>query len=256
MWPLPASVGKGTKLRRQLQPCDYTVGWICAIHPELAAAQEMLNEEHAHIPDHNDTVRYTLGRIYSHNVVIACLPGGSIGTQSAATVAARMRSRFTNIKFGLLMVGIGGGVPSIEQDIRLGDVVVSHPYQQHGGVVQHDFGKTMPQGHMRTGWLNAPPPVLLSAIVEQRARRLRRQSTLENHLADLEDRVWRSSPKSGPVLMCCSMQLMSTLEGQIARIAPVHRKFSVLDESLECTYTTVQSRQVTRLSKTILGEMK
>src|SRR5690242_5572380 len=180
-WPPSAPAGMGTKMRRQLQTRDYTVGWICALPTELAAAQEMLDEEHEPILDHNDSVFYTLGRIYKHNVAITCLPG-SIGTQSAATVAARMRSRFTNIRFGL-MVGIGGGVPSIELDIRLGDVVVSHPYQQHGGVVQYDFGKTMAKGHIRTGWLNAPPPVLLSAIVEQRARHIRRQSTVKNHLA-------------------------------------------------------------------------
>jgi nucleoside phosphorylase len=60
-----------------------------------------------------------------------------MGPQSAAAVATRMTSRFTSIRFGL-MVGIGGGVPSAA-DIRLGDVVVSHPYLQHGGVVQYDF---------------------------------------------------------------------------------------------------------------------
>lgn len=105
-----------------------------------------------------------------------------MGWRSDGISGNQSQSRFTNIKFGL-MVGIGGGVPSVELDIRLGDVVVSHPYQQHGGVVQYDFGKTMTKGHMRTGWLNAPPPVLLSAIVEQRARHFRQQSTFKHHLA-------------------------------------------------------------------------
>lgn len=182
MWPAPKPAGMVSERRRRLHTRDYTVGWICALPIELAAAQEMLDEVHEPNLDQSDTLLYNLGRIHGHNVVIACLPAGTTGTQSAATVAARMRSRFSNIKFGL-MVGIGGGVPSVEQDIRLGDVVVSHPYQQHGGVVQYDFGKTMTKGHTRTGWLNAPPPVLLSAIVEQRARSIRRQSTLENHLA-------------------------------------------------------------------------
>jgi nucleoside phosphorylase len=39
-----------------------------------------------------------------------------------------------NIKIGLL-VGIGGGLPNKQNDIRLGDVVVSKPEGQYGGVV-------------------------------------------------------------------------------------------------------------------------
>ena len=37
------------------------------------------------------------------------------------------------------MVGIGGGVPKL---VRLGDVVVSVPTDEFGGVIQWDFGKT------------------------------------------------------------------------------------------------------------------
>jgi hypothetical protein len=52
------------------------------------------------------------------------------------------------------MVGIGGGVPK-EADIRLGDVVVSKPTGDFGGMVQYDFGKTDGQGVFeRTGTLN------------------------------------------------------------------------------------------------------
>lgn len=38
------------------------------------------------------------------------------------------------------MVGIGGGVPSEKNDIRLGDIVVSAPRDGEGGVFQYDFG--------------------------------------------------------------------------------------------------------------------
>ena len=48
-----------------------------------------------------------------------------------------MRRSFP-IKFGL-MVGVGGGVLSKKDDIRLGDVVVSQPAGSHGGVVQWDL---------------------------------------------------------------------------------------------------------------------
>ncbi|KAJ4989473.1 kinesin light [Stagonosporopsis vannaccii] len=144
-------------------------------HVAAASASQDWDENRVGNFKHATTLAfYTLGRIYNHNMAITCLPG-SIGTQSAATVAARIRSRFTNIRFGL-MVGIGGGVPSIDLDIRLGDVVVIYPYQQHRDVVQYDFGKTMTKGHIRTGWLNAPPSVLLSAIIEQRFRNIATQA--------------------------------------------------------------------------------
>ena len=148
---------------------DYTVGWVCALPIELAAAREMLDEEHEDL-DHNvnDTIIYTLGRIGDHYVVIACLPGGQTGNNSAAAVVVQMKSSFTSIRFGL-MVGVGGGVPSTEADIRLGDVVVSSPSKAYGGVVQYDFGKSTPSGFERTGFLNAPPTVLLSAIAKLQA---------------------------------------------------------------------------------------
>lgn len=67
------------------------------------------------------------------------------------------------------MVGVAGGVPSKEHDIRLGDVVISEPSDQNGGVIQYLFGKTGKDGKVkRTGWLNSPPPVLLTALKKLR----------------------------------------------------------------------------------------
>jgi nucleoside phosphorylase len=168
--------------RRRLDAAAYTVGWICALPIELAAAQVMLDEEH--LPhDDIDSTQYTLGRIGSHNIVLACLPAGQMGIAPAAFSAGQTMSRFKSIRFGL-MVGVGGGVPSAEADIRLGDVVVSQPYKQHGGVVQYDFGKTGRDGQMtRTGSLNAPPPALLHAVANLRARHYQGLAALTAHLA-------------------------------------------------------------------------
>lgn len=121
------------------------MGWVCALHIELAAAQEMLDEEHETLYLDDDTTIYTLGSMGEHNVVVACLPDGQTGTTSAAAVAMQMKSAFKSIRFGL-MVGIGGGVPSDEADVRLGDVVISQPDKTHSGVVQYDFGKATPSG--------------------------------------------------------------------------------------------------------------
>ncbi|OQE25447.1 hypothetical protein PENSTE_c006G08700 [Penicillium steckii] len=144
---------------------DYTVALICALPLEMTAAIALLDQRHDDLPPRpNDSNTYILGQIHGHNVAIACLPSGVYGTTSAATVAIQMQSTFESIRFGLL-AGIGGGVPSENTDIRLGDVVVSKPTTNLGGVIQYDYGKTVAGGRFeRTGVLNKPPPVLLTAV--------------------------------------------------------------------------------------------
>ncbi|CAI6092239.1 unnamed protein product [Clonostachys chloroleuca] len=87
--------------------------------------------------DQND---YTTGRIGQHDVVLAYLPG--MGTQNAAAEAASMKTRFYGLKMALLL-GICGAVPRIgDDDVMLGDVVVSNR------IVQYDCGirATLKQG--------------------------------------------------------------------------------------------------------------
>jgi nucleoside phosphorylase len=184
--------------QRRLSRKDYNVGWVCALPIELAAAHEMLDEEHQSLSlDAEDTNLYTLGRIAEHNVVIACLPAGQMGTNSAAAVAVQMKSKFNAIRFGL-MVGIGGGVPSAEVDIRLGDVVVSQPHQGHGGVVQYDIGKTTPSGFGRTGFLNTPPTILLNSLSKLRANYNRNRGNLPIHLSKLSHLPKFARSNAGP----------------------------------------------------------
>jgi len=175
-------------MSQQLPRNEYTVGWVCALPIEFAAAQEMLDEEHAdllHEPDDNDENTYALGSIGGHNVAIGCLPAGRIGNNPAAAVAMQMRATFKGLRFSL-MVGVGGGVPSAEADIRLGDVVVSQPDKTFNGVVQYDFGKTTPSGFGRTGALNAPPQTLLGAVAKVRANELRGRTKMREYIARLD----------------------------------------------------------------------
>ncbi|GJP98531.1 ankyrin repeat domain-containing protein 50 [Aspergillus niger] len=164
---------------QQLSHDDYTIGWVCALPIEAAAATAMLDQIHPALPTHpRDSNSYTLGSIGSHHVVIACLPAGVYGTTSAATVASNMFISFGSICH-LLMVGIGGGVPSASADIRLGDVVVSIPTPRFEGVVQYDYGKTIGQGRFeRTGTLNKPSTSLLTAVNSLRAADLRNGSQI------------------------------------------------------------------------------
>ncbi|KAJ5761735.1 uncharacterized protein N7511_005117 [Penicillium nucicola] len=151
--------------RAPLSQEQYTVGWICALPLEMAAASLMLDTIHPTLPNKStDQNTYTLGNIGEHNIVIACLPVGAYGNVSAATVAMQLLWSFPSIRFGL-MVGIGGGVPNRNADIRLGDIVVSQPRDTSGGVIQYDLGKVLQSGQFqRTGMLNRPPKILLTAL--------------------------------------------------------------------------------------------
>ncbi|RHZ45743.1 uncharacterized protein CDV56_101041 [Aspergillus thermomutatus] len=152
---------------------DYTVGWVCPLEIELIAALEMLDEEHEPLPqpptDHN---LYHLGSVAGHKVVIAGL--WQAGNNPATAVVTQMRIRFPNLRFALL-VGIGGGVPTITDNgmLRLGHVVVSQPVGPFSGAIQYDHGKARDGVFERTGPLAPPPPVLLlaaQALAAQRAR--------------------------------------------------------------------------------------
>ena len=66
-------------MAKQHHPCyeDYIIGWVCALLIELAAAQEMLDEDYENFNcDANNINVYMLSRIGEHNIVIACLPEG------------------------------------------------------------------------------------------------------------------------------------------------------------------------------------
>ncbi|KAI9765366.1 MAG: hypothetical protein M1840_007446 [Geoglossum simile] len=172
---------------------EYTVGWVCALPKEQTAATAMLDQRHADLPKpSNDPNIYTLGSIGKHNIVIACLPKGKIGTSSAATVATQMVSTFQSIKVGL-MVGIGGGIPP---KVRLGDVVVSTPVGQFPGVVQWDFGKAKQGSNFeRTGWLNNPPTSLLAALTKLETEHELTGSRIPEYLDVLKEKWPRLAPK-------------------------------------------------------------
>ncbi|KAI9037866.1 uncharacterized protein KD926_011569, partial [Aspergillus affinis] len=169
---------------------SYTVAWICALEEEYFCACRMLDEEFAEpeISDDNDDNTYIYGRIAKHYVVIGCLPAGRYGTNSAARVTRDMVRTFPRLRFAL-MVGIGGGAPSPQNDIRLGDIVVSQPRNGSGGVIQYDLGKLKDGHFQKTGQLNAPPEKLLGVIPE--IRRLhgdkKKPDRLAEHLRLLDD---------------------------------------------------------------------
>jgi nucleoside phosphorylase len=172
---------------------EYTVGWICALPLEMAAARGMLDEIHPDLQaqDSADHNCYVLGRIQNHNIVVVILPAGVYGTTPAAATCKDMLRTFKSIRFGL-MVGIGGGVPSAINDIRLGDVVVSQPNGISGGVIQYDRGKTVQDGEFRrTGALNSPPTVLLAALARLQAEHEVNPNKIPQYLSEMMEKYPR-----------------------------------------------------------------
>ncbi|KAL2810191.1 hypothetical protein BJX63DRAFT_434474 [Aspergillus granulosus] len=183
---------------------DYTVGWICALPVELSAARRMLDKVHnmGYGPGTDDNL-YILGQIRDMNVVIAFLPMGQAGASMTAVVATRMMQKFPKIEIGL-MVGIGGGLPSPKQDIRLGDIVVSKPHLQHGGVAQYDLRRATRTGFTETGCTKAPPEKLLLALsmMASRDNVLNSRLTVDYPGPD-SDRLYDSSYPHSPDHASC-----------------------------------------------------
>ncbi|KAE8391994.1 hypothetical protein BDV23DRAFT_171337 [Aspergillus alliaceus] len=112
----------GASKRRKLNQVqyfhdDYSIGWVCALPLEAAAAKAMLDDIHPTLTTHPANMYFSFGSIRH-----------------------------------LLMVGIGGGVPSKSEDIWL-------------GVVQYDYDKTIQEGRFeRTGTFNKSSTALLTAV--------------------------------------------------------------------------------------------
>ncbi|PNP57055.1 hypothetical protein THARTR1_02897 [Trichoderma harzianum] len=176
---------------------SYHIGWIAALPIERAAATAVLDQRHEEPKDfkqhQSDPNSYTWGQIGKHNIVIASLPSGIYGTISAATTATSLLTSLPQIRIGLL-VGIAGGIarPHQAQDIRLGDVVVSQPKGNSGGIVQYDMGKAKAGGKWESrDSLSRPPPVLLQALGSLQEEHEIKPSKIPDILQDM----WRAYPQ-------------------------------------------------------------
>lgn len=170
---------------------DYTVGWICALPLEMAAAKATLDQIFPDLPSDpgtNDTNAYILGSLNGHNVVVACLPAGVYGNTSATTVILQMLASFKSIRLNL-MVGVGGGVPYTKEDVRLGDIVVSRPAASRPGIIQYDLGKKLARDQfISTGALNKPSTLLLTAAGKVETNAILGESQISEHIEKIVEK--------------------------------------------------------------------
>ncbi|PLB44160.1 purine and uridine phosphorylase [Aspergillus steynii IBT 23096] len=147
----------------EICPEDITVAIFCALSYEAVAVKYSLDEEYACRPSSIGPQKYvySYGRIKHHNVVIT--RPHYMGTVQAAHCASAVRQQFPNMQFAIT-VGTGSAISAASSsDIRLGDVAVGIPRDNHPGVIQYDFGKYEQDGFTLKGCLSKPPGILISA---------------------------------------------------------------------------------------------
>lgn len=153
---------------KTLQPEKYRILFIAPLKVEKAAIIHMFDQKHdgrfPNIPGHQYV--YTAGTMAGHNVVIASLPeGGVYGNGAAAALAGQAAIFFPRLDAALL-VGIAGGVPTPDRDIRLGDVLVAMPEGDHPGLIDLDLGKETMDGFelLHGGRTNATQKIVRSTM--------------------------------------------------------------------------------------------
>ncbi|KKP00536.1 hypothetical protein THAR02_07376 [Trichoderma harzianum] len=116
---------------------DFQIAIICALPLEYDVVSLLFDkfwdDDESYGRARGDMNSYTNGRMGQYDVVLVLLP--NMGTVAAAGAAASFRSSYPNLQLAFL-VGICGGVPrSGENEIHLGDVIISK------SAVQYDLGK-------------------------------------------------------------------------------------------------------------------
>jgi nucleoside phosphorylase len=213
----------------------FQIGIVCPLPIERAATQEVLDIEYDDRKERysNDTNTYSLGKIGSHNVVIAGFPAGFTGLVAAATVASNLTKTFTSVKV-LLCVGIGGGVWTESSDVRLGDVVVSEPAGGYGGIEQYSFGKALEGGKFeRTSIQRPPPKEILMAVGKLKSNFIREKTDIATTITRFQqkrafrylgadnDRLFKTGSTHNAKSSDCAECDLSQLIGRKPRDPPI-----------------------------------
>jgi nucleoside phosphorylase len=147
-------------------------------------------------PEYNDlgNVLYYRGSIPGlygdnkpHQVVIAITI--KMGNNASAVASTSLIKDFSNLK-EIVMVGIAGGVPGeqgSEDDVRLGDIVVS------SGLLQYDFVKIEDSKETWRGQLQPPSRELLQIANDLEAGRRLGQHPWEAHICDISSKTENGS---------------------------------------------------------------
>jgi hypothetical protein len=118
----------------------YTIAWITCDNDEYQTARLMLDKQHGdYAPRHRfcGGSWYTLGEAAGHNVVLITAIANDDQIRELACLSIDLEIHFPNV-CACMAISVGAGILREGHDVRLGDVVVSTPDRQYGGVVNVD----------------------------------------------------------------------------------------------------------------------
>ncbi|EFQ99444.1 hypothetical protein MGYG_08978 [Nannizzia gypsea CBS 118893] len=181
---------------------DYTVGWVCTLPIEVAAAKATLDRVYNNSPlnrNLDDNNSYVLGSLQGHNAVIAYPDTRACGKTSVADVTKQLHASYTSIQLNL-MVGIARGVPDTKEDIRLGDVVVSKSTAGAPGVAQYDVdgGKRTEDWYIGSRGLDLPTPLLLTAMGKAETAAIFDESKMSQYISEIVQKDPVTFARPGP----------------------------------------------------------
>lgn len=171
---------------RELNEQDVKIAIICALPLEAEAIDTLFDHHSDELVNtcglsSSDPNSYTFGHMGLYRVVLVHMP--SMGKVAAANVSANLNISFPGIQLAFV-VGICGGVPSASNDeMILGDVVVS------SGVVEYDFGRHYDDGLHTKREIHNPQQALSSRLAKIQMSRIR--GSLELKMSSHLDRVTR-----------------------------------------------------------------
>ncbi|KAL4796120.1 nucleoside phosphorylase domain-containing protein [Aspergillus venezuelensis] len=185
----------------QFRTSDYHVACFTVLAVEFTAIEAALDRPHQRpfVIDPRDPNQYAFGEIAGHNVVV-CLSGRP-GPDPIAASAADLQRTFHDIRYALL-VGIGGGVPGISCDIRLGDVVVATPGHLSSGIAHYDQGKQLSGDFVHLNFPVFPHRALQGAVARVNATAMKSGGSEIAQIMNsiLEDHPGFSRPDEADVL--------------------------------------------------------
>ncbi|KAN0066704.1 hypothetical protein V8E54_015174 [Elaphomyces granulatus] len=155
---------------------EFKIAIICALPLEASVVSALFDkrwDDQRFGKAPRDSNTYSTGAIGHHNIVLVHMP--NMGKVAAATAAACLRASFPEIQLALV-VGICGGAPYGNQDILLGDVIISK------GLVQYDLWRKFPNNiSMRKDTLRdnlpRPSPEIRAALAKYLGRSLLDEKT-------------------------------------------------------------------------------
>ncbi|RAH63890.1 natch and ankyrin domain protein [Aspergillus aculeatinus CBS 121060] len=195
---------------------EYSVGWVCTLPIEVEAAKASFDCIHENLlpPDlnlnNNNNNNYILGSLQGHKVVLAfpncraCDDGEEDDKPSLADVATQLQANFTAVRI-ILVVGIAGAAPKTNEDIRLGDIVVSNSAVGLPSAIQYAANEEhMEDRHLRDRALGRPTSsLLLTATRKAETAAIFGDSKIDQYLGDIvrKDPVVFSRPGPEPDLL-------------------------------------------------------